>query len=51
MNGELIAGMVLVLAVLVVMTVLVFVSRAMVERTHRQGSPPRDRGNEGGGNG
>jgi len=31
--------MVLVLAVLVVMTVLVFVSRAMVERTHRQGSP------------
>jgi uncharacterized membrane protein len=38
MNGELLAGMILVLVVLIVMTVLVFVSRARVERIHREGS-------------
>jgi hypothetical protein len=44
MNGELIAGMLLVLVVLVVMTVLVFVSRARVEKVHREGpSSPRAR--------
>ena len=36
--------MLLVLIVLIVMTVLVFVSRARVERIHREGSPsPRAR--------
>jgi hypothetical protein len=44
MNGELIAGMLLVLVVLVIMTVLVFVSRARVEKVHREGPPsPRAR--------
>jgi len=44
MNGEVLAGMLLVLVALIVMTVLVFVSRARVEKTHREGSSsPRAR--------
>ncbi len=44
MNGELFAGMLLVIVVLVVITVLVFVSRARVEKIHREGpSSPRAR--------
>lgn len=40
MDAEFIGGMVLVAAVFVVMAILVLVSRARVERFHREGARP-----------
>ncbi len=40
MDAEFLGGMILVAAVFIVMVVLVFVSRARVERFHREGPRP-----------
>ena len=40
MDGETLGGIILVAVVFVVMTVLVFTSRARIERFHREGPRP-----------